>query len=169
MELRNQWKVYAVPQCLPYASVLSFPYSEASVSIATMWYIVAARGLPEGVPHAQGAAEPEPEPAGSGADAVAELERRLADMAAQDLYYPSRRDGHVPETKATKDTILIAHNIWCYLYGLQRANAEFDTGKRPAPLTNVPFEDLIDCVISTADTDCSLQTIKHYERQLGVA
>ena len=88
-------------------------------------------------------------------------------MTANDLHMPKIE---IRGVKAVKDTFLISHNIWCYVYGLQKANWNFDRGNRPSNLSNclTTIETLIDQIILNADNDKSLALITLHKNALDL-
>jgi hypothetical protein len=77
------------------------------------------------------------------------------------------------EGKTSWDTfsyfLLMAHNVWMHIYATQEANRKYDEGMIPSTLVyekheRVVFNDIIDEIISCADSDKAFKLIDEHSR-----
>lgn len=69
--------------------------------------------------------------------------------------------------------LLMGHNVWMHIEAVQRANREYDAGRRPAMMWNegangegdhARFRDIVDDIFATSDRAQSEAIIQHYDR-----
>ena len=88
------------------------------------------------------------------------------------IYQPGDLNKNGKEGKTSWDSfsyaLMMGHNVWTHIESVQRANREFDAGKRPAMLWNrngdhTKFEDIVDAIFAAPDRASAETIIEHYD------
>ena len=88
------------------------------------------------------------------------------------IYKPGDLNKNSKEGKTSWDSfsyaLMMGHNVWTHIESVQRANREFDAGKRPAMLWNrngdhTKFEDIVDAIFSAPNRASAEAIIEHYD------
>jgi len=89
------------------------------------------------------------------------------------VYQPNQANKNGKVAKTSWDSfsyaLLMAHNVWLHLESVQRANREFDAGRRPAMMWNqagdhARFEDIVEDIFSAPDRATAESRIERYDR-----
>jgi hypothetical protein len=89
------------------------------------------------------------------------------------IYKPGDLNKIGKEGKTSWDSfsyaLLMGHNVWMHIEAVQRANREYDLGKRPAMMWNengdhARFRDIVDAIFATSDRSEAEAIIEHYDR-----
>jgi hypothetical protein len=89
------------------------------------------------------------------------------------IYKPGDLNKIGKEGKTSWDSfsyaLLMGHNVWMHIEAVQRANREYDSGKRPAMMWNqngdhARFKDIVDAIFATTDRAEAEAIIEHYDR-----
>jgi hypothetical protein len=88
------------------------------------------------------------------------------------IYKPGDLNKNGKEGKTSWDSfsyaLMMGHNVWTHIESVQRANREFDAGRRPAMLwyrkgDHSKFEDIVEAIFSAPDRQSAENIIEYYD------
>ena len=89
------------------------------------------------------------------------------------VYQPNQANKNGKVAKTSWDSfsyaLLMAHNVWLHIESVQRANREFDSGRRPNMMWHengdyAKFEDIVESIFAAPDRATAEAKIEYYDR-----